>query len=159
MPWKNGFFKKKFLLQKQMRILVKPEELNLRDTLRTFGGSFPTCKGRKYRYPLPQNHEAWMILMAKLYTYQNRKRYNAERNRDPPPRNEKLEYLYHCRNEQKRRRATRNRHREIIGSIVDLTGKHVHHTDRKTLRFDRIKVLTVRQHRKVHRSTKKKNEK
>lgn len=119
-----------------------------------YGGSFPECNGRKYKYPSPKAEKTWLRLITDALNYQRKLKYYAANNMEGKvKRNYRYEYLlYHCRPEQKKRRAIRNSHRihfkEKLGG--DLKGKHVHHTDPVTMSLSKAKVLTKKEHQKTH---------
>lgn len=137
------------------KLKVHHEHLDLSIELKKYGGKFPDCKGKKYRYPKPHEHEKWLKLLACAYTYRNKMRHAKTNSLKPPQRNFKLEYaLYHCRKEQILRRSKRNKHRKIIGNKMDLEGKDIHHTDRKNLSLHSALVLTEKQHQEIHRREK-----
>lgn len=134
---------------------VHAHELDLQQVLKSFGGKFPVCKGKRYRYPKPDDHVKWMNLIARAYTHRNRIREAFKQGKVPPKRNFKLEYaMYHCKQDQVSRRAKRNKHREIIARNKDLKGKDVHHTDPRNLTLASARVLTEKEHQQVHRRRK-----
>lgn len=117
-----------------------------------YGGSFPKCSGRKYKYPSQKAEKTWMRLITDALNYQRKMKYYKSKNM-PFKRNYKYEYLlFHCRPEQRKRRSIRNKHRkhfqDKLGS--DLKGKHVHHTDPVSMSLGKAKVLTTKQHQKTH---------
>lgn len=137
------------------KLKVHHHHLDLSTELRKYGGKFPECKGKKYRYPKPHEHEKWLKLLACAYTYRNKMRHAKMHGLKVPERNFKLEYaVYHCRKEQILRRSKRNKHRKIIGEKVDLDGKDIHHMDRKNLSLHSAKVLTEKQHQEIHKREK-----
>lgn len=139
-------------MSQRKKIKVHAHELDLKKVLKSFGGQFPTCKGKRYRYPNPDDHERWLKLIACAYTHQNRVREAFKNGKVPPKRNFKLEYaLYHCKKVQVQRRATRNKHRSLIGKAKDLKGKDVHHTDRDKLTLASARILSEKEHQEVHR--------
>lgn len=130
---------------------MKVEDLDVDKVKARYGGSFPAMRGKKYRYPKPENEEAWMKLVCKAMNYRERQMKAAKAGR-PFKRDYRLEYVsYHCRPDQIKRRAKRNLDRKRMqqknGS--DLKGKHVHHLGSE--RLTRPVVLTKKQHIEAHK--------
>lgn len=137
------------------KVKVHAYELDLNKVLASFGGSFPVCRGRKYKYPDPDDHDKWLKLIACAYTHRNRVRRALARGDTPPKRDFKLEYaMYHCRKEQILRRSKRNQHRRIIGEDTNLNGKDIHHTDPVNLTLKSARVLSEKEHQNFHRKEK-----
>lgn len=127
------------------------EQIDIERAKAYFGGAFPRCAGRKYRYPRPENERAWAKLVCAALNHRNEARARARAGLKPQRRNYKYEtVLFHCRDEQRQRRAKRGRHRRELARSLDLGGKHVHHLDRKNLR--RPVVLSERAHHRLHAS-------
>ena len=138
------------------KITVKAHELNLSEVLADFGGQFPSCKGKRYRYPPPEDHERWLKLVARAYTYMNRVRRAKREGKPPPKRQFKLEYaIFHCKKEQVARRCTRNLHRDILSKTQNVSGKDVHHRDPVNLSFRSAQVLSERAHADLHKENNK----
>lgn len=136
---------------------IKPETVK-----KYYGGSFPDCNGKKHKYPKPTAEKAWMKLITDALNYQRKIGYyrkNKMFDKIKKERNYKYEYvLFHCRPEQKERRAIRNRHRLMMQKKTGskLKGKHVHHTDPVSMSFSKAKVMTHDQHKKFHSNDVKK---
>jgi len=142
---------------------IKPNKLNKRKVLNYYGGKFPYCSGKKYRYPKPEEEEKWMKLITKALNYRSKMFYNHRYGLKKIKRNSKYEYLlYHCRPEQKLRRNKRNKDRRELSKIFNLQNKDVHHNDPISMSIDKAVILTNSEHRKHHSKEKKdliKNEK
>jgi hypothetical protein len=135
---------------------LTPNKLNKKKVLSYYGGKFPVCNGKKYRYPKPEEEEKWMKLISSALTYRNKMFYNHRHGLKPVKRNSKYEYLlYHCRPEQKVRRNKRNKDRRELSKTVDLTNKHVHHENPISMSLKETVVLTENEHRKHHSKEKK----
>ena len=135
---------------------LTPNKLNKKKVLSYYGGKFPVCNGKKYRYPKPEEEEKWMKLISSALTYRNKMFYNHRHGLKPVKRNSKYEYLlYHCRPEQKVRRNKRNKDRRELSKTVDLTNKHVHHENPISMSLKETVVLTQNEHRKHHSKEKK----
>lgn len=135
----------------QKPIRVCPSDLSVAHYKKKYGGSFPDINSA--RYPRPEDEKAWMALIAAALTHENRKRYNHLNNLPPVKGNSRYSYvLYHCTATAKKRRATRNKHRNIIQKATgkSLKGLHVHHTNPKTLSLCSTIVLKDRKHLKMH---------
>ncbi len=77
---------------------LTPNKLNKKKVLSYYGGKFPVCNGKKYRYPKPEEEEKWMKLISSALTYRNKMFYNHRHGLKPVKRKSKYEYLlYHCR--------------------------------------------------------------
>lgn len=139
---------------------LKPEKVKA-----YYGGSFPDCNGKKYKYPRPTAEKTWMRLITDALNYQRKIAYykkNKMYDKVKKERNYRYEYvLYHCRPEQKKRRSIRNQHRAKMQEKTgqSLKGKHVHHTDPVSMSFGKAKVMTKAEHRKFHSDDVKKLQK
>lgn len=134
---------------------LKDGEVSVEKMKAYYGGKWPDCNGRKYKYPGPKADKAWAKLITSALNYQRKIVYYKRNNmmeRAKKERNYKYEYvLYHCRPEQKARRGIRNKHRaEAEKKHGSLKGKHVHHTNPVTMGIKSTVVLTEKQHRDLH---------
>lgn len=131
---------------------VKRSSLRVGTAKSYYGGCFPKVNGAKHKYPAPTDCDAWMYLIAEALTYRRLVRYCAQHRFQAPvdPHRSQFEYvLYHGRPSEKKRRATRNMHRQKLGLAVG-DPRHVHHTDRTNLTLSKAVVLTPCQHRMIH---------
>lgn len=131
-------------------MVIRREDLKAEEVKKRYGGSFPTIKGRKYRYPKPENEEAWLKLVCRALNYRERQ-IKAARERKPFKRDSKLEYLiYHCLPDQRKRRSQRNIDRKKMQEKTGkaLKGKHVHHKDQ--VKLAKPVVMDGKKHLKMH---------
>jgi hypothetical protein len=135
---------------------VHPHEVDLFAFKARFNGKLPHIKGKKYRYPPPEDEDRWRCLLAKAYTHRKYVLLCAKNGRTAK-RHYKYEYLlYHARPDQVKRRTIRNRDRFLLKERGELpTETHeVHHMDSKNLR--RPVALTPKQHDRMHAKQHKK---
>ncbi len=117
-----------------------------------YGGQFPKIKGKNYRYPKPENEQAWMKLIAAALTYKDQCTYCYRNEMKAPVCKYKAKYeyiLYHARPEEKKKRHKRNIDRRENGLKKGDT-KVVHHTNPQDLHKGTTKVLTHCEHMREH---------
>tara|TARA_R110002153_G_scaffold45380_1_gene128018 strand:- start:4259 stop:4729 length:471 start_codon:yes stop_codon:yes gene_type:complete len=126
----------------------KPSELDVEKAKNYYGGKFPKIKGKKYKYPKPENEKGWICLITNALNYQDKKKIMLQK-RMEPINNPKFEYvLYHCRPDKIKDRAQRNKDRKIHLEKGD--DRVVHHYNQKNLKKSKTVILTHCEHQKMH---------
>lgn len=132
--------------------IVKPDECNLNDLKKEYGGALPNIKGRKVKYPSPTDEAGWKRLYAAALTYKNKQKYALDNGLTPPkdPRKTKFDYiLFHAKKSMKQDRSQRNKDRRING-LKSGDKLVVHHLNPKKLKTEESMKMTHCQHQRAH---------
>jgi hypothetical protein len=126
-------------------------DLDVKKAKSYYGGCFPSIKGKKYRYPKPEDETAWVLLITNALNYQDKKKHSL-RNGYIPKNHPKFEYiLYHCRPDKIKDRTQRNKDRKKVLKKGD--DRVVHHYNPSDLKKSKTVILTHCEHQKMHGKT------
>ena len=141
---------------KNKSALAPPKQLTIAQAKRRMGGKFPSLKGRKHRYPTPSNEKAWTDLINKAlkFRYLDLKAYEQGKTRRTSPNlRSKYNYLlFHSKSHDKWKRATRNKHRKLMG-LKKGDKRVVHHENQRTMSLRSARIVSHCEHQKEHGRT------